>query len=105
MVCYDKAQSACTHRGRPAVPTRLPRLLREHGGHANGEPMNDTKQHEALWDLIKETRFCMLSHRHTDGSLHSHPLTPQNKTLEAAGCLYCFVARSTEVGQRLQQDG
>jgi len=67
--------------------------------------MNDTKQHEALWDLIKETRFCMLSHRHTDGTLHSHPLTTQNKTLEADGCLYFFVARSTEVGQRLQQDG
>jgi general stress protein 26 len=67
--------------------------------------MNDTKQHEVLWDLIKETRFCMLSHRHTDGTLHSHPLTTQNKTLEADGCLYFFVARATEVGQRLQQDG
>lgn len=67
--------------------------------------MNDTKEHEVLWDLIKEQRFCMLSHRHTDGSLHSHPLTTQNKTLDADGCLYFFVSRTSEVGQRLQHDG
>ncbi|HEY8356724.1 MAG TPA: pyridoxamine 5'-phosphate oxidase family protein [Ramlibacter sp.] len=67
--------------------------------------MNDTKQHEIIWDLIKDTRFCMLAHRHTDGSLHSHPLTTQNKTLDDDGCLYFFVSRKSEVGQRLQQDG
>lgn len=67
--------------------------------------MSDTKQHEVLWDLIKETRFCMLSHRHPDGTLHSHPLTTQNDKLGEDGCLYFFVSRSTEVGQRLQHDG
>ncbi|NNU45144.1 pyridoxamine 5'-phosphate oxidase family protein [Ramlibacter montanisoli] len=67
--------------------------------------MNDTKQHQVLWGLIKDTRFCMLSHRHTDGTLHSHPLTTQNKELGEDGCLYFFVSRSSEVGQRLQQDG
>lgn len=67
--------------------------------------MNDTKHHQVLWDLIKDTRFCMLSHRHTDGTLHSHPLTTQNKDLGEDGCLYFFVSRSSEVGQRLQQDG
>jgi len=63
------------------------------------------KSYEVLWDLIKDTRFCMLSHRHADGSLHSHPLTTQNKELGADGCLYFFVSKSTEVGQRLRQDG
>jgi general stress protein 26 len=67
--------------------------------------MNDTKHHETLWDLIKDTRFCMLSHRHADGSLHSHPLTTQNRTLAEDGCLYFFVSRKTELGQRLQGDG
>jgi general stress protein 26 len=67
--------------------------------------MNDTKHHEILWDLIKDTRFCMLSHRHADGSLHSHPLTTQNRTLAEDGCLYFFVSRKTELGQRLQGDG
>ena len=42
---------------------------------------NDTTK---LWDLIKGTRFGMLTHRHEDG-LHSHPLTTQNKTLDADG--------------------
>ena len=67
--------------------------------------MNDTKDHDTLWKLIKDQRFAMLSHRHTDGSLHSHPLTTQNKDLGPDGCLYFFVSRSSEVGQRLQADG
>ena len=68
--------------------------------------MNESKHNlEVLWDLIKETRFCMLAHRHADGSLHSHPLTMQNKQLDASGYIYFFVSRKTEVGRRLQQDG
>ena len=63
------------------------------------------KSHEVLWDLIKDTRFCMLSHRHSDGTLHSHPLTMQNKKLDESGYVYFFVSRKTEVGQRLRQDG
>jgi general stress protein 26 len=67
--------------------------------------MPDRKQHEVLWDLISETRFCMLAHRHADGSLHSHPLTTMNKELGEDGALYFFVSRSTELGQRLARDG
>ncbi|MBE7367008.1 pyridoxamine 5'-phosphate oxidase family protein [Ramlibacter pallidus] len=68
--------------------------------------MNETKHnHEVLWDLIKDTRFCMLSHRHADGSLHSHPLTMQNKALDEGDMVWFFVSRTTEVGQRLRQDG
>ena len=67
--------------------------------------MSHTKEQEVLWDLIKETRFCMLSHRHADGSLHAHPLTTQNKTLGEDGCLYFFVSRRSEMGQRLRADG
>jgi general stress protein 26 len=66
--------------------------------------MND-KHHEVLWDLIKDTRFCMLSHRHSDGSLHSHPLTMQNKALDETHVIWFFVNRKTEVGQRLRADG
>jgi general stress protein 26 len=61
--------------------------------------------HETLWDLIKDTRFCMLSHRHADGTLHSHPLTTQNKALDEGAQLYFFVSRKSELGQRLQLDG
>ena len=68
--------------------------------------MNETRHnHEVLWDLIKATRFCMLSHRHADGTLHSHPLTMQNKALDEGGLIYFFVSRKSEVGQRLRLDG
>lgn len=60
--------------------------------------------HEILWDLIKDIRFCMLSHRHPDGSLHSHPLTTHNRTLDADATLWFLVSRSTELGQRLRED-
>lgn len=59
---------------------------------------------ETLWDLIKDTRFAMLTHRHPDGSLHAHPLTTQGKSLED-WVLHFFVSKHTEVGQRLQSDG
>ncbi len=61
--------------------------------------------HQKLWDLIKDTRFGMLTHRHPDGSLHAHPLTTQNRTLDEHGILYFFVSRKSELGQRLQADG
>jgi general stress protein 26 len=58
-----------------------------------------------LWEIIKHIRFGMLTHRHADGALHSHPLTTQNKSLEQDMMLYFFVSRKTELGQRLQADG
>lgn len=68
--------------------------------------MSEQRQsHEVLWKLIKDTRICMLSHRHADGTLHSHPLTTQNKELDEGAQLYFLVAKSTELGQRLQSDG
>lgn len=68
--------------------------------------MNDERSaHDTLWDLIKDTRFCMLAHRHADGTLHSHPLTMQNKALDEGASIWFFVSRKTEVGQRLQADG
>lgn len=61
--------------------------------------------HETLWDLIKDIRFGMLTHRHPDGKLHAHPLSTQNKKIDEAGLLYFFVSRDSELGQRLHQDG
>ena len=60
--------------------------------------------HQTLWDLIKEMRFGMMTHRHPDGSLHAHPLTTQNRSLDE-GVLYFFVSRATELGQRIALDG
>lgn len=59
---------------------------------------------QTLWDLIKEIRFGMMTHRHPDGSLHAHPLTTQNRSLDD-GMLYFFVSRITQLGQRITLDG
>jgi general stress protein 26 len=96
--------SAMTHSCTDAFLMPATRREREDGA-PQGECMPDRKQHEVLWDLISETRFCMLAHRHADGSLHSHPLTTMNRELGEDGALYFFVSRSTELGQRLAQDG
>jgi len=61
-------------------------------------------QHD-LWELIKDIRFAMLTHRHADGSLHAHPLTTQNRSLKPGEPLYFFVSKQSEVGQRLRADG
>ena len=67
--------------------------------------MKPKTDHDLLWHMIKDMRFAMLTHRHADGSLHAHPLTMQNRSLDEQGLLYFFVARPTEVGQRLRTDG
>jgi general stress protein 26 len=66
------------------------------------KPRND---HDLLWKTIKDIRFAMLTHRHPDGTLHSHPMTMQNKSLAENELLYFFVSRDSEVGQRLRADG
>lgn len=34
---------------------------------------------EALWELIKDIRFAMITHHHADGHLHAVPMTTANK--------------------------
>ena len=65
----------------------------------------DTSFQHDLWKLIKDIKFAMLTHRHTDGTLHAHPLTTQNRSLEPGDPLYFFVSKKTEVGSRLRADG
>lgn len=66
--------------------------------------MADKTAHETLWELIKDIRFGMFTHRHGDGKLHSHPLTTQNKSLDAGRTLWFFVSRSGEVAHRVAAD-
>jgi len=65
----------------------------------------DKNPHDRLWEMIKDIRFGMLTHRHPEGGLHAHPLTTQNKGLGPQNILYFFVSKTTELGQRLQADG
>jgi general stress protein 26 len=68
--------------------------------------MNDSKSdHNTLWDLIKDIRFGMLTHRHNDGMLYSHPLTTQNKLLDQEPVLHFFIFEKSELANDLRQDG
>ena len=55
---------------------------------------HNTPAHETLWKLIKDIRFGMLTHRTASGMLHAHPLTTQNKQLDAGADLYFFISRN-----------
>ena len=55
--------------------------------------------HETLWDLIKDIKFGMLTHRHANGMLHAHPLTTQNRKLDEGSTLYFFISRKSELAR------
>ena len=64
--------------------------------------MNTTATHasedyETLWNLIKDIKFGMLTHRHSTGMMHSCPLTTQNKKLDEDSVLYFFISRKSEM--------
>lgn len=64
-----------------------------------------TPAHETLWTLIKDIRFGMLTHRTANGMLHAHPLTTQNRRMDAQTELYFFIPKSGELYERLLTDG
>ena len=61
--------------------------------------------HDTLWELIKDIKYGMLTHRHANGMLHAHPLTTQNQSIDERSQLYFFISRKSELAQRLLQDG
>lgn len=66
---------------------------------------NKTNTHENLWNLIKDIKFGMLTHRHSSGMLHAHPLTTQNRSLDEHNELYFFISKNGELYERLLTDG
>jgi len=58
-----------------------------------------------LWSLIKDTKFGMLTHRHGDGLLHSHPLTTQNQDIDERDALFFFVPKDGDVARHVASDG
>ena len=65
---------------------------------------NPTDEH-TLWALIKDIKFGMLTHRHSDGHLHSTPLTTQNKADDEGNALYFFISRKSEIAACVTEDG
>ena len=66
--------------------------------------MSNKTDHETLWDLIKDVKFGMLTHRHRNGELHAHPLTTQNKSIDEGADLYFFISEKSGVAERLRED-
>ncbi|CAN5899739.1 pyridoxamine 5'-phosphate oxidase family protein [soil metagenome] len=66
--------------------------------------MTTTNEHDKLFELIKDTRFGMLTHRHSDGQLHSHPLTTQNKKADENATLYFFVPKDGDIARHVGSD-
>ena len=62
-----------------------------------------TDEH-TLWTLIKDIKFGMLTHRHSDGQLHSSPLTTQNKADDEGTALYFFISRKSEIAACIAKD-
>ena len=66
--------------------------------------MTQTSEKKTLWTLIKDIKFGMLTHSHSNGELHSHPLTTQNKTGDEGNQLYFFISQRSELAKRMAID-
>ena len=67
--------------------------------------MSHPNDEQTLWDLIKDIKFGMLTHRHSDGQLHSAPLTTQNKADDKGMTLYFFISRKSDMAACIGKDG
>ena len=52
-----------------------------------------TEQRKLLWELIKDTRFAMFTTRHSNGHLHSRPMTTQNSKVDEDDSLWFFMSK------------
>jgi general stress protein 26 len=59
---------------------------------------------ETLWDLIKDIKFGMLTTHHTNGFMHSRPMTAQNKSIDETDTLYFFASKSSELAGDIAAD-
>jgi general stress protein 26 len=56
--------------------------------------MDDKQSRKQLRDLIKDIRFAMFTTKHSNGHLHSCPMTTQDSRLEEENALWFFMSRS-----------
>ncbi|WP_418320425.1 pyridoxamine 5'-phosphate oxidase family protein [Piscinibacter sakaiensis] len=64
----------------------------------------DDDRREHLWSLIKDIRFAMFTSRHSNGHLHSRPMTVQNKSLDQSDTLWFFMSRRNDAVADLASD-
>ena len=66
--------------------------------------MTTSSDKQTLWTLIKNIKFGMLTHRHSNGVMHSMPLTTQNKADDEGNELFFFISRQGELAKSMAQD-
>lgn len=49
-----------------------------------------------LWEMVRDIRFAMLTTHHSNGHLHSRPVTTQNSELDDTDNIWFFMSRSGE---------
>jgi general stress protein 26 len=59
---------------------------------------------ERLWSLIKGIRFAMFTTRHSNGHLHSRPMTLQNAKIDEDAALWFFMSRGSEPVDDIQRE-
>src|SRR5688500_5960097 len=64
----------------------------------------DTSSRELLWNLIKDIKFAMFTTRHSNGHLHSRPMTTQNKKVDEDSSLWFFMSRAGEPVADIEAD-
>lgn len=68
------------------------------------EQQNTQKARKQLWDLIKDIKFAMFTTRHSNGHLHSRPMTTQNKGVDEDTSLWFFVGRDNNLLEDIADD-
>ena len=66
--------------------------------------MRQATDEHTLWTLIKDIKFGMLTHRHSNGVMHSVPLTTQNKADDEGNELFFFISRQGELAKSMAHD-
>jgi general stress protein 26 len=61
----------------------------------------DTVDTSKLWAMIKDIRFGMFTARHSNGQLHSRPMTTLNGSRDRGAVLWFFMSRSGELASDL----
>lgn len=58
---------------------------------------------EVLWELIKDIRFAMITHHHSDGHLHAVPMTTANKEgMNEEQHLYFLIHHNSDLARCVQ---
>lgn len=57
---------------------------------------NNEKDRQLLWELIEDIKFAMFTTHHSNGHLHSRPMTTQNSKLDENSSLWFFMSRRSD---------